>query len=127
MALFLSLVSVSLVPSAVPFGMGCARTGAGRCAGPPLVVVVAGPLLVVAGLCGLILRRPCGFGLCHVTGKSYGGWRSRNLVLDALCSCLTFLVKRACFASAFAVARGCGLLIEGWKETEYWSAAPAAC
>ena len=56
LASFLSLVSVSLVPSAVPLGMGCARTGAGRCAGPPLVVVVAGPLLVVACLCGLILR-----------------------------------------------------------------------
>ena len=55
MASFLSLVSVSLVPSAVPLGMGCSRTGAVCCVGPPLVAVVVGPLLVVARLCGLIL------------------------------------------------------------------------
>ena len=35
------------VPMAVPLGLGCARTGAGCCAGPPFVVAVAGPLLFV--------------------------------------------------------------------------------
>ena len=36
-----------LVPLAVPLGLGCARTRAGCCAGPPFVVAVAGPSLFV--------------------------------------------------------------------------------